>query len=391
MSTNATNPTVAVVEPTNKRKKVLTIIIGLFILLGLLWLAYWLLHGRYYEDTENAYVAGNMVTVNAQTTGTVEAILADENQEVKAGEVLIKLSPTDAQVALSQAQANLANATRQIQNVFNNAGVSNAQLLQADSAVKTAQDAVSRRSKLVTTGAVSKEEYDQAINTLNQALAAQRTAREQSKSTHAQIAGTTTLNHPSILAAKAAFRNAYINNKRLAVLSPIDGVVAKRNVQVGQQISQGTPLMSLVAASQLWVEANYKETQLANVRVGQPVEMTSDVFGSSVKFKGTVQGIGIGTGAAFSVLPAQNATGNWIKIVQRIPVRILLNAEQIKAHPLRIGMSMTVDVDTHKRDGAVLGAVNGNQPPANLQTNVYAQDETEADQIADQIIQQNLH
>lgn len=376
---------------SRQRKKRMSIAIGIFLLIGLLWALYWFFIARYHEETENAYVAGSMVVVNAQTAGTVEAILAEENQVVKAGDVLVKLSPTDAQVALAQASAQLANATRQIQNVFNTVSVTRAQMVQANSAVKTAQDAVNRRAALVKTGAVSREEYDQAVNALNQALAAQKTTMEQNKSAGAQVAGTTTQNHPAIEAAKAAFRSAYINNKRLAVLAPTDGVIAKRNVQVGQQISQGVPLMSIVAANQLWVEANFKETQLANLRVGQPVELTSDVFGSGVKFKGTVQGIGIGTGSAFSVLPAQNATGNWIKIVQRIPVRIQLDAEELKAHPLRVGMSMIANVNTHQRDGAVLGTVAGSDGLSNLTTNVYAQDEEEANREADKIINANLH
>ena len=376
---------------SRQRKTRMSIAIGIFLLIGLLWALYWFFIARYHEETENAYVAGSMVVVNAQTAGTVEAILAEENQVVKAGDVLVKLSPTDAQVALAQAGAQLANATRQIQNVFNTVSVTRAQMVQANSAVKTAQDAVNRRAVLVKTGAVSREEYDQAVNALNQALAAQKTTMEQNKSAGAQVAGTTTQNHPAIEAAKAAFRSAYINNKRLAVLAPTDGVIAKRNVQVGQQISQGVPLMSIVAANQLWVEANFKETQLANLRVGQPVELTSDVFGSGVKFKGTVQGIGIGTGSAFSVLPAQNATGNWIKIVQRIPVRIQLDAEELKAHPLRVGMSMVANVNTHQRDGAVLGTVAGSDGLSNLTTNVYAQDEEEANREADKIINANLH
>ena len=376
---------------SRQRKTRMSIAIGIFLLIGLLWALYWFFIARYHEETENAYVAGSMVVVNAQTAGTVEAILAEENQVVKAGDVLVKLSPTDAQVALAQASAQLANATRQIQNVFNTVSVTRAQMVQANSAVKTAQDAVNRRAVLVKTGAVSREEYDQAVNALNQALAAQKTTMEQNKSAGAQVAGTTTQNHPAIEAAKAAFRSAYINNKRLAVLAPTDGVIAKRNVQVGQQISQGVPLMSIVAANQLWVEANFKETQLANLRVEQPVELTSDVFGSGVKFKGTVQGIGIGTGSAFSVLPAQNATGNWIKIVQRIPVRIQLDAEELKAHPLRVGMSMIANVNTHQRDGAVLGTVAGSDGLSNLTTNVYAQDEEEANREADKIINANLH
>lgn len=233
IQTAASTTDAADAQNQRKRKLGLTIAIGLFLLIGLAWAAYWFLYARFHETTENAYVSGNMVMVNAQTVGTVEAIMADENQEIKAGQVLIKLNPTDAQVALSQAQAQLAQATRQIQNAFNNAGVANAQLSQATSAVRTAQDAVNRRAKLVPTGAVSKEEYDQALNALKQAQAAYKTANEQNKTASAQIAGTTTLNHPAIEAAKAAFRSAYINNKRLAVLAPIDGVVAKRSVQVG--------------------------------------------------------------------------------------------------------------------------------------------------------------
>ena len=390
-STIATNNDLDDAQKSRQRKTRMSMAIGIFLLMGLLWGLYWFFVSRYHEETENAYVAGSMVVVNAQTAGTVEAILAEENQVVKAGDVLVKLSPTDAQVALAQASAQLANATRQIQNVFNTVSVTRAQMVQANSAVKTAQDAVNRRAALVKTGAVSREEYDQAVNALNQALAAQKTTMEQNKSAGAQVAGTTTQNHPAIEAAKAAFRSAYINNKRLAVLAPTDGVIAKRNVQVGQQISQGVPLMSIVAANQLWVEANFKETQLANLRVGQPVELTSDVFGSGVKFKGMVQGIGIGTGSAFSVLPAQNATGNWIKIVQRIPVRIQLDAEELKAHPLRVGMSMVANVNTHQRDGAVLGTVAGSDGLSNLTTNVYAQDEEEANREADKIINANLH
>ena len=395
MSQNETLVTETVIteqdaQNQRKRKTGLTIAIGIFLLAALAWGAYWFFFARHHESTENAYVSGNMVMVNAQTVGTVEAILAEENQEVKAGQSLVKLSPTDAQVALAQAQAQLAQATRQIQNSFNSAGVANAQLVQAKTAVQTAQDAVDRRSKLVKTGAVSREEYDQARDALTRAQAGYKVAQEQYKTANAQVAGTTTLNHPAIEAAKAAFRNAYINNKRLSVLAPIDGVIAKRNVQVGQQISPGMPLMTIVAASQVWVDANYKETQLAKLRVGQPVELTADVYGSSVKFKGTVQGIGIGTGSAFSVLPAQNATGNWIKIVQRVPVRVTIDPEQLKQHPLRVGMSMHVVIDTEDQKGAVLGAVTGTEVPANLQTNVYAQDEEEANRVADQIIQENL-
>ncbi|TDR32531.1 efflux RND transporter periplasmic adaptor subunit [Hydromonas duriensis] len=376
-------------ERTRKRKMLL--IGGLFLLAGLAWLAYYFVVLRYEEETDNAYVNGNIVAINAQTGGTVEAILADENQEVHAGQPLVKLSPTDAEVALSQARAQLSQTVRQIQQSFNNANVADAQLFQARVNLKTAQDAVNRRAPLVKTGAVSKEEFAQAQDTLARAQAALGVAQAQRSTAVAQVAGTTIANHPVIEAAKASFRTAYINNKRLAVLAPMDGFVAKRYVQVGQQISPGTPLMNLVAANQVWVDANFKETQLANLRVGQPVTIKSDMYGSRVTFDGEVQGIAIGTGSAFSVLPAQNATGNWIKIVQRVPVRILLKSEQLAKTPLRVGMSMIARVDTHKRDGAVLGAVNGMAAPENLQTTVYQSDEVEANAEADKIIKSNLH
>lgn len=374
-----------------KRKGKMIIAAGFFLLLALAWLAYYLMVLRYEEDTDNAYVNGNVVAINAQTAGTVEGIMADENQLVQAGQPLVKLNPTDAQVALTQARAQLAQAVRQIQQTYNGASVTDAQLRQAQISAQVAQDAVNRRAPLVKTGAVSKEEFAQVQDNLSRAIAALRVTQAQSNSAHAQIAGTDVSHHPTIEAAKAAFHSAYINNKRLAVVAPMDGIVAKRFVQVGQQINPGVPLMNLVAANQVWVDANFKETQLANLRVGQKVELKADMYGNNVKFEGTVQGIAIGTGSAFSVIPAQNATGNWIKIVQRIPVRITLNPEQLAKSPLRVGMSMSVKVDTSKRDGVVLGSVTGSQAPANLQTTVYQQDETEADAEAEKIIKSNLH
>ena len=372
------------------RKKRMILVGGGFALIGAAWLAYYLLVGRYYEETDNAYVGGSIVAVNAQTQGTVEAILAEENQEVKAGQPLVKLNATDAAVALSQASAQLAETTRQIQQAFNNTGVANAQLKQAQVAVKTAQDAVNRRAPLVATGAVSKEEFASAKDTLARAQAALQVASSQSNTAIAQVSGTDVSHHPSVERAKAAFRAAYINQKRLAILAPMDGIVAKRFVQVGQSVSPNVPLMNIVAANQVWVDANFKETQLANLRVGQPVEIRADVYGSSVDFKGKVQGIAIGTGSAFSVLPAQNATGNWIKIVQRVPVRIVLDdPEQLKKAPLRVGMSIAATVDTHQRDLPLIGAVTGDAAPANLSTTVYDQDEKDADDAAMAIINKN--
>lgn len=396
--TEQTSPeTVATVEPTEAqiaanaatRRKKMTMAIGAFLLMGIAFAIYYTFVARFNESTDNAYVGGNVVAINAQTSGTVEAVLAEENQEVKAGQALVTLNATDANVALTQASAQLADTTRQIRQAFNNTGITNAQLAQANTAVTTATDAVNRRAPLVATGAVSKEEFSTAQDNLAKAKAAQQVAQSQNNSATAQVANTDIAHHPSVERAKAAFRSAYINQKRLAVIAPIDGIVAKRYVQVGQSVAPNLPLMNLVAANQVWVDANFKETQLANLRVGQDVEIKADMYGSAVTYKGKVQGIAIGTGSAFSVLPAQNATGNWIKIVQRIPVRITIDAEQLKKFPLRVGMSMEAIVDTHARDGAVLGSTADTAATADLVTTVYTQDAAEADAAAMKIIDAN--
>ncbi|MGL4766890.1 MAG: efflux RND transporter periplasmic adaptor subunit [Formosimonas sp.] len=373
---------------TRKKKLLLTGVV--FASVGAAWLAYHLLVGRYHEETDNAYVSGSVVAVNAQTQGTVEAILVEENQEVKAGQTLVKLNATDAQVALNQASAQLAETTRQITQAFNNTSVTQAQLNQAQIALKTAQDAVNRRAPLVATGAVSKEELATARDTLARAQAALQVAATQSKTANAQVADTDVAHHPSVERAKATFRAAFINQKRLSIVAPMDGVIAKRFVQIGQSVTPNLPLMNIIAANQVWIDANFKETQLANLRIGQPVSIRADVYGSAVDFKGKIQGIAMGTGSAFSVIPAQNATGNWIKIVQRVPVRIVLDApEQLKQAPLRVGMSVAANVDTHQRDLPLIGAMPNEATQAQLSTSVYAQDEQEADAAAMKIIQKN--
>lgn len=395
--TDQTTPAAEPVEPTEAqlaanaatRRKKMTIALTAFLLIGIAFALYYSFVARFKESTDNAYVGGNVVAINAQTSGTVEAVLAEENQEVKTGQELVKLNATDADVALAQASAQLADTTRQIRQAFNNTGITNAQLTQANTAVTTASEAVSRRAPLVATGAVSKEEFSTAQDNLAKAKAAQQVAQSQNNSANAQVANTDIANHPSVERAKATFRAAYINQKRLAVIAPIDGIVAKRYVQVGQSVAPNLPLMNLVAANQVWVDANFKETQLANLRVGQDVEIKADMYGSAVTYQGKVQGIAIGTGSAFSVLPAQNATGNWIKIVQRIPVRIVIDAEQLKKFPLRVGMSMEAIVDTHARDGAVLGSTADSAAAADLVTTVYTQDEAEADAAAMKIINAN--
>jgi membrane fusion protein (multidrug efflux system) len=287
---------------------------------------------------------------------------------VKAGQPLVKLDPADAKVALDQAEAALGQTVRQVRTLYANNGSLAAQiaLRQADVAkaqadVVRAQDDYNRRAALVGNGAVSREELNHAQEQLNAARssltgaqAAVVSAREQLASNQAMTSGTSVEQHPQVQAAAARVREAWLAYQRAVLVAPVDGYVAKRTVQLGQRIQAGTPLMSIVPLNQVWVDANFKEVQLRKIRIGQPVTLTADVYGKRVEYKGTVEGMGVGTGAAFSLLPAQNATGNWIKVVQRVPVRIALNQQQVREHPLRVGLSMEATVDVSKQEGKTL-------------------------------------
>lgn len=353
------------------------------------------------EHTDNAYVQANVIQVTPSVGGTVLSIGADDTDLVKAGQVLVKLDPADAQVALDQAQAQLAQTVREVRTLFANNGSLQAQIVsrQADvdrsqNEVARAQDDVKRRAPLVATGAVGQEEFNHSTAQLNSAksvmAAAQsalNAAQEQLTSNQSLTEGTTVAQHPNVARAAARVREAYLALKRVELPAPVNGYVAKRNVQVGQRVQAGTPMMSLVTLDQAWVDANFKESQLQRVRIGQPATMTADVYGQKVIYHGTVVGLSAGTGAAFSLLPAQNATGNWIKIVQRVPVRIALKADELKAHPLRVGLSMEVEVDVSQQGGLMLADAARKQPVA--QTQVYDALQKDADALVQRIIAAN--
>lgn len=381
-----------------QRAKALRAIAIAVVLVGGGSLAWWALFSRHFEHTDNAYVQANVVQVTPQVAGTVVAIEADDTDVVKSGQPLIKLDPADARVALDQAEAQLAQTVREARTLFANNATSAAQvaLRQADVSriqgdVARAQDDVNRRAPLVATGAVGREEFNHVVAQLNSAKSslqagqsALSAAREQLLSSQALTDGVVVQQHPSVLRAAARVREAYLALRRADLVAPVGGTIAKRSVQVGQRVQAGTPLMSVVTLDQVWVDANFKESQLQRIRLGQPVILVADVYGDKVKYHGTVAGLGAGTGAAFALLPAQNATGNWIKIVQRVPVRVAMNPDDVKAHPLRVGLSMQAEIDVSDQRGEALGASTRHATVA--QTSVFDNLAKEADARVAQII-----
>lgn len=348
---------------------------------------YWIATGRYQESTEDAYVDGNVVSVTSQVNGVVTAIGADNTDFVNAGTMLVKLDDVDAALALSTAKAQLARTVRQVRVQYATVGQTraNVELRQAELA-KARADLI-RRQQLVASGAISGEEVKHAEDAIRAATAALGVASQQLAGSEALIDRTSIASHPDVMAAAAQVRDAYVAAFRTAVPAPVTGMVTKRNVQVGQRINPGTSLMSVVPLDHLWVNANFKESQLRHIRIGQPVTLVADVYGGDVVYHGSVVGQDAGTGSAFSLLPAQNATGNWIKIVQRVPIRIALDPRQVDQHPLQLGLSMKVTVDTEKRDGSRL--VTPGSPGHGYQTDVFAQELTSADALVDKIITAN--
>jgi len=325
-------------------------VLGTTLIALLIYGLYWAQVLRYHQTTDDAYVGGNVVQITPQISGTVIAIGADDTQFVKAGQPLVRLDQADAQVALDQAEAQLARSVRDVRNLFATTSQLDAavQLRQTDLAA--VESDLARRKRLGTSGAVSGEELQHAVDAVKAAQAGLLAARQQLAANLARVDGTTLNNHPQVRDAAAAVRNAYLTLARTELPAPVAGFVARRNVQLGQRVAPGTPLMAVVPLDQVWVDANFKEPQLAHMRVGQPVRLSADLYGARVVYHGTVAGFGAGTGAAFSLLPAQNATGNWIKIVQRVPVRVALDPHELAAHPLQIGLSMKADVDVSAGD-----------------------------------------
>ncbi|MGF0241400.1 efflux RND transporter periplasmic adaptor subunit [Rhodococcus sp. IEGM1300] len=370
-----------------KRKVMLVVLAFVVIIAGLGVWGYHELYGRWNESTDDAYVNGNVVEITPLVTGTVVSIGADDGDLVHEGQVLINFDPNDAEVGLQSAQANLARTVRQVRGLYSNVDGMKAQVNSQQAEVQKAQDNFNRRKNLAAGGAISQEELSHARDDLTSAQNALTNAKQQLKTTSALVDDTVVSSHPDVMSAAAQLRQAYLTNSRSTLIAPVTGYVAKRSVQLGQRVQPGTALMAVIPLDQLWIDANFKETQLRDMRIGQPVDIEADLYGSDVKFSGTIDSLGAGTGSAFALLPAQNATGNWIKIVQRVPVRIHINAEELAKHPLRVGLSTQVDVNLHDQSGPVLAQ----QPPqkASFSTNVYDRQLAEADAMIAQLIHDN--
>jgi membrane fusion protein (multidrug efflux system) len=385
----AVDPAASAATPaTDKRRSILILIAAIFIALGMLWAAYWVLVLAKREQTDDAYVSGNKVAISPQVSGTVIAVLADDTQLVKAGQVLVRLDPVDAETNLSRTASALAQTVRQVRQ-------EKATAEQYDSVIETrklelarSEADLAKREPLLAERAIAPEEVRHARESVQLARAALTQAVRQATSSHALVDGTQVADNPAVLQAKAAYRDAWIAAERNAVVAPVTGYVAERSAQLGQRIQAGQVLMMVIPLNSLWVDANFKEVQLRHLRIGQPAQVRSDLYGGSYIFHGHVEGMSAGTGAAFSLLPAQNASGNWIKVVQRVPVRIQIDDGDLVKSPLRVGLSATVTVDTTNRGGPVLAARPADTPVGDTQ--VYSQDFDKANAEADAVVNRNL-
>ena len=330
---------------TGRRWRLLAGVLGGVLVVAVAYTAYWAQVARFHQSTDDAYVNGNVVQITPQISGTVVGIGADDTQFVKAGQPLVRLDQADAKVALDQAEAQLARTVRDVRNLFATTAQLDATVEVRQTDLAAARSDLERREHLGASGAVSGEELRHSMDAVKAAQANLLAAQQQLMANKARVDNTTLEDHPQVRDAAAAVRNAYLTLSRTELAAPVSGFVARRNVQLGQRVGPGATLMAVVPLDEVWVDANFKEPQLARMRVGQPVTLTADLYGRHTVYHGKVAGFGAGTGAAFSLLPAQNATGNWIKIVQRVPVRVALDPRELAAHPLQIGLSMKADVD----------------------------------------------
>src|SRR6516225_52110 len=365
----------------DRRRRWIVGLLAALIVVALLVLAWWLVYARFYESTDDAYVAGDLVNVMSQVNGTVVSIGADETDLVTAGQELVRLDATDARIALQDAEQQLARTVRQTRTVFATRDQLQAVVDQRRADLARAQADLDRRRNLASSGAVSGEELGHAQDAL---VAAQKNLA----ASRALVGRTGVADNPDVRAAATQVERAWLALVRTSVRAPITGYVARRTVQLGERIAPGAPLMALVPLERLWLEANFREVQLRHMRIGQPVTVVADLYGGHVTYHGRVAGLGLGTGSAFALLPAQNATGNWIKVVQRLPVRVALDPRELAAHPLRIGLSTVVRVDVHETSGAELAQTPRREPV--LETRAYDIDMSQIRAGIEQIINDNI-
>ncbi|CNI29858.1 multidrug efflux MFS transporter periplasmic adaptor subunit EmrA [Yersinia vastinensis] len=388
MSANAETQTPP--QPQNKkqqRKRVLLLLTVIFIIVGVAYLIYWFLVLRHHQETDNAYVSGNQVQIMSQVPGSVVSVNFENTDFVKSGDVLLALDPTDAEQAYEQAKTALANSVRQTHQLMINSKQYQANIALKKTELNKAQSDLKRRVVLGSVDAIGREELQHARDAAEAAAASLDVAIAQYNANQALVLNTPLEKQPAVEQAAAKLRDAWLALQRTKVVSPITGFVSRRSVQVGAEIANGAPLMAVIPANEMWIDANFKETQLANMRIGQPATVVTDFYGDDVVYQGTVVGLDMGTGSAFSLLPAQNATGNWIKVVQRLPVRIALEPKQLADHPLRIGLSTTVRVDTANTEGLVL-AQNVRKDPAFV-TDALSLDLAPVNQMISDIVHAN--
>ena len=389
MSDQQTDTPTSSNNKSQQRKKGLSIFILLLLLISIGSAAYWYFFIKGFEETEDAYVSGNQVMVSAQVAGNISKINVDNMDPVQAGDVLLELDDTNAKLSFEQAKSNLANAVRQVSQL-------NYTVKQLKSAVRAneitlaqAQGNLNRRVQLVKDGAIDKESFQHAKEAVELAKANLTTSQNQLGANQALLLDGPLSEQPQIQSAVSNLKQAWLNLERTKIRSPIKGYVARRNAQVGQAVSVGGALMAVVTTDQMWLDANFKETQLTHMRIGQPVEIHFDLYGKDKTFNGKVVGIEMGTGSAFSLLPTQNATGNWIKVVQRVPVRIQLDPQQLAENPLRIGLSATVKVNVSNSQGETL---RDQAPSTTLySTNVLQYDESAVNNLIESIIRDNSY
>jgi membrane fusion protein, multidrug efflux system len=343
---------------------------------------------QYHVTTDDAYVNGNLVSLTPQIAGTVVAINTDETQYVRRGEVLVQLDRRDAQIALAQAKANLGETVREVSQVFAEEHRDAALVSAEQTQLNQSNEDLTRDLSLKTVHGVSLEDLEHDENAVRSARAALQQAQATLASTQAEIAGTTPATHPRVLQAEASLRAAWLQLTRTRVLAPVSGYVVRRSVELGEQVAPSTEMLDIVPVTSMWVDANFKENQLGDLRIGQPVQVSVDMYGSHVQYHGKVLGLTAGTGSALAVLPTQNASGNWIKIVQRLPVRIGLSPTELARHPLFLGLSANIDVSIRDLDGSALSQVPA--WPASQRTNVYTEQDSGADRIIADILAANL-
>jgi membrane fusion protein, multidrug efflux system len=367
-----------------RRGTLVLAVAGVAVLIG----GYYALFMRDHATTDDAYVNGNLVRLTPQIAGTVVAIDTDETQYVRRGQVLVELDPRDAQIALAQAKATLAETVREVAQLFAQERRDAALVSAGQTQLQQSHEDLTRDRSLQAVHGVSLETLEHDENAVRSARAALQQAQASLASTQAEIAGTTPATHPRVLQAEANLRAASLSLDRTRVLAPVSGYVVRRSVQLGEQVAPATAMLALVPETSMWVDANFKENQLGSLRIGQPVQVSVDMYGSHVRYHGKVLGLTAGTGSALAVLPTQNASGNWIKIVQRLPVRIGLEPAELARHPLFLGLSASIDVTVRDTDGSALSQVPA--WPASQRTDVYTEQNSGADRMIDDIVSANL-